>query len=144
MDEGYIFVRMQAEPSYGTSIDEGFFVRQKLFEKYEGGFRHLAETFCWYERAGKHSETMVDHTSYTVVTEENLYDLSMVDSMDYIDEYMQEYDLSEDELEELAQDQKIRVQPKEMVTITKERYEKLLEIERAYQFVMDVLDTDQN
>lgn len=135
MDKGYIFVRMQAEPSYGTSIDEGFFVGQKLFEKYEDDFRRVAETFCWYERAGKHSETMVDHISYTVVTDENLYDFSMVDAMDYIDEYMQAYDLSEDELEELAQDQKIRVQPKAMVTITKERYDELLEIEAAWEFI---------
>lgn len=137
MDKGYIFVRMQAEPSYGTSIDEGFFVGQKLFEKYEDDFRRVAETFCWYERAGKHSETMVDHISYTVVTDENLYDFSMVDAMDYIDEYMQEYDLSEDELEELAQDQKIRVEPKEMVTITKERYDELLKIEKGLNIFLD-------
>lgn len=127
---------MTADPYYGTFIEEGFFVNTDLYVKYEEEILETVRSHSWHERAGKHSETEVDHVEVILVTESNLYDLSMIDLDDYMHERFYDFMTEEDSLE-FQEDQSIRMEPKEMVTITKDRYEELLEMEAAYKLIVE-------
>lgn len=134
MDKGYVFIKMSASPWYGQEIEEGFFVSKPLFDKHKDSILAVANGFSWHERAGKHSETDVENVDVITVTEENHYDLSMIDTQDYIEEMFYDYeDFTEEDISQLIEDKKFRLAPRAMVTITKERYDELLRIEDKFQ-----------